>query len=73
MQEIQVWSLRQEDPLDEEMAEEMRKWGKNTLLYSCPENSSSLGPKELDKTEQLTLSLNFHFFSISASIIIHQI
>ena len=65
MQDIQVWSLRQEDPLDEEMATHSC-----ILAWKIP---CSWGPKELDETEQLTLSLYFHFFSISASIIIHQI
>ena len=59
MQETWVQSLAWEDPLKKEM--------ENPLQYSMDRGAwwaTAWGGKELDTTEQLTLSLHFHFTKI---------
>ena len=57
MQETQVLSLGQKDPLEREMATHasILTWG--ILLTGKPGGLQSMGCKESDTTEQLTLSL----------------
>ena len=57
MQETQVWSLGQEDPLEKEMATHSSILVWEIPWTEEPGKPQSMGHKELDKTEQLTLSL----------------
>ena len=63
MQEIQVWSLGREDPLEKGMATHSRilagkSYGQRSLAGYSP-----WGHKELDMTEWLTLSLSRWFWT----------
>ena len=64
MQETWVWFLGQEDPLDKEMATHSSIFAWRITLAEEPGGLQSVGHKEQDMTEQLTLSLFFfHQFS----------
>ena len=55
MQETLVRSPSWEDPLEKEMATHS-----SILAWRIPRTVQPMGPKELDLTEQLSLSLSFH-------------
>ena len=57
MQETWVWSLGQEDPLKEEMATHFISLAWKNPMDRGAWQASPWGQKELDMTEQLTLSL----------------
>ena len=59
MQETWVWFLGQEDPLDKEMATHSSIFAWRITLAEEPGGLQSVGHKEQDMTEQLTLSLFF--------------
>ena len=59
MQEIQVWSLGQEDPLEKGMAIHSSILAWRTPWTEEPGGPQFMGHKELDTTAQLTLSY-FH-------------
>ena len=52
MQEMQVWSLGQEDPLEEEMATHSSILAWRIPWTEEPGGLQSMGHKELDTTEQ---------------------
>ena len=54
MQEIQVWSLGQEDPLEKQMATYSSILAWRIPWTENPDESQFMGYKELDKTERLT-------------------
>ena len=57
MQKTQLRSLGQEDPLEKEMATHSSILAWKTPWTEEPGKPQSMGHKELDTTEQLTLSL----------------
>ena len=59
MQETWGWFLGQEDPLDKEMATHSSIFAWRITLAEEPGRLQSVGHKEQDMTEQLTLSLFF--------------
>ena len=61
MQEMQVWALGREDPLEKEMATHSSILAWETPLTEEPGGLQSTGPKELYMTQQL--NNNKHSFT----------
>ena len=69
-QEMQVWSLGQEDYLEKGMAAHSSILVWRTPWIEEPGGLQSLGRKELDTTEQLTLPLFTFFLSLTLKVIL---
>ena len=61
MQEVQVWSLGQEDPLEKEMATYSSILAWEIPWTEEPGGLQSMGSRELDMTEH-TIDVSFMFF-----------
>ena len=69
-QEMQVWSLGQEDYLEKGMAAHSSILVWRTPWTEEPGGLQSMGHKELDTTEQLTLTLFTFFLSLTLKVIL---
>ena len=67
MQEMQIRSLRQEDPLEEEMATHSTILAWNIPWIEEPDGLQPMGNKEWDRTERLNTQRNFISISVHPS------
>ena len=67
MQEMRIWSLRQEDPLEEEMATHSSILAWNIPWIEEPDGLQPMGNKEWDRTERLNTQRNFISISVHPS------
>ena len=67
MQEMQIRSLRQEDPLEEEMATHSTILAWNIPWIEEPDGLQPMGNKEWDRTERLNTQRNFMSISVHLS------
>ena len=63
MQETQIRSQGQEDPLEKEMGNPLQySWLRNSMYWGAWQATySTWGPKESDASEWLTVSVSYHF------------